>query len=115
MSGFERITIGSLLQKLVSIVVVALVMAPPAANAESLLLLHKEEGSHLVAEAVRQKVKRPADICLDENGDLVIRHSGILLTLARTPPDEIIERLRIAQRQDCRSISDISLKISFLF
>ena len=115
MSGFERITIGSLLQKLVSIVVVALFMAPPAANAESLLLLHKEDGSHLVAEAVRQKVKRPADICLGENGDLVIRHGGILLTLAHTPPDEIIERLRIAQRQDCRSISDISLKISFLF
>lgn len=115
MSGFERITIGSLLQKLIPIVVVALFMTPPAANAESLLLLHKAGESHLVAEAVRQTVKRPVDICLDENGDLVIRHSGILLTLAHTPPDEIIERLRTAQRQDCRSISDVSLKISFLF
>ncbi|MHB8123244.1 MAG: hypothetical protein ACYDG4_13940 [Desulfuromonadaceae bacterium] len=115
MSGFERITIGSLLQKLVSIVVVALIMAPPAANAESLLLLHNAGGNHLVAEAVNPPVRRPMDICLDENGDLVIRQSNVTLTLAHTPPDEIIERLRIAQRQDCPPLSGISLKISFLF
>lgn len=114
MSGFEKITIGSLFQKLFSVVAVALFLTPSAADAESLLLLHKG-GSHLVPETVRQTVKKPAEICLDENGDLVIKHSGILLTLAHTPPDEIIERLRIAQRQDFRSISDISLKISFLF
>ena len=115
MSGFERITIGSLLQKLVSIVVVALIMAPPTANAESLLLLHNAGDNHLVAEAVNPPARRPMDICLDENGDLVIRQSNVTLTLAHTPPDEIIERLRIAQRQDCPPLSGISLKISFLF
>jgi len=61
MSDFERITIGSLLQKLISIVAVALFMAPPAVGAESLLLLHKAEENHLVAEAVRQTAKRPVD------------------------------------------------------
>jgi len=90
-------------------------MAPPAANAESHLLLHRAGESHLVAEAVRQKVKRPVDICLDKNGDLIIRHSDVSLTLAHTQPDEIIERLRIAQRQDFPPLSGISLKISFLF
>ena len=115
MAGFERKTIGSLLQKLVSIVVVTLVITPPAASAESLLLLHNAGGSHLVAEAVSPSVKRPMDICLDEKGDLVIRQSNVTLTLAHTPPDEIIERLRIAQRQDCPPLSGISLKISFLF
>jgi len=115
MSDFERITIGSLLQKLISIVAVALFMAPPAVGAESLLLLHKAEENHLVAEAVRQTAKRPVDLGVGGAGDLLVRRSGILRPLAHTPPDEIIERLRIAQRQDCRSISDISLKVSFLF
>ncbi|MDD2271205.1 MAG: hypothetical protein PHP95_16045 [Desulfuromonadaceae bacterium] len=115
MADFKKKLSVSLLQKSIYIVAVLLFMTPSAADAESLLLLHKEGGSPLVAEAVRQTVKRPVDICLNENGDLVIRRSDVLLTLAHTPPDEIIERLQITQRQDCRSISDISLKISFLF
>lgn len=115
MAGFERIATGSLFQKMISIVAVALFITPPAVNAESLLLLHNAGGNNQVAETVRPSVKAPVGICLDGNGDLVLRHSGVMLTLAHTPPDEIIERLRIAQRQDCPSLTGISLKFSFLF
>lgn len=115
MSGFERIAFASLIEILIIIIVVALFMTPSAADAESLLLLHNTGENRLVVEAARSAAKRPVDICVNDNGDLVIRRSDVLLTLAHTPPDEIIERLQITQRQDCRSISDISLKISFLF
>lgn len=114
MSEFERRTIGSSLKQWIPVVALALFMVPSVTNAEPLLLLLNDP----VPEAVRQTVKRPVDICLNENGDLVIRCSNVLMTLAYSPPNGVIEpqeRIRIAQRQDNSSISGISLKFSFPF
>jgi hypothetical protein len=115
---FERKTNGSFFRQLISVVSVALFMAPSVTNAEQLLLLYNAGTSLSVPETARQTVKRPVDICLNENGDLVIQRGDVSLTMAYSPPDGIIEpqeRIRIAQRQNCPSISGISLKVSFLF
>lgn len=118
MSYFERKTIGSFLKQLIPVIALVFFIAPSAINAAPLLLLHNAGGNHSVPETAQQAVKGPVDICLNENGDLVIRRSDVSLTMAYSPPNEIIEpqeRIRIVQRQDCPSISGISLKISFLF
>lgn len=119
MADSEMRTIGSCIKKLISVLALTLCIAPSASAAESLLLLlHNEADNNFVPEIVRQTVKRPVDFSLNENGDLVMRHRDISLTLAYSPPNDVIEpqeQLRIAQRQDCPSISGISLKISFLF
>lgn len=118
MSDLERKTISPFLKKLISFVMPALLITPSATNAELLLQLHDAWDSHPVPEISRQAVKRPVEVCLNENGDLEIRRSDVLLTMAYTPPNDIIEpqeRLRIAQRQDCPSISGISLKVGFRF
>lgn len=111
-------TIGSFIKQLIPVFAITLIMAPFVSYAEPLLLLHYEVSSYPVPEITRQVVKRPVDFSLNENGDLVIRHRDVSFTMAYSPPDEVIkpqERIRIAQRQDCPSISGISLKISFLF
>ena len=118
MLDFERKTNGSFFRQFISGVAVALFMAPSVTNAEQLLLLYNAGTSLSVPETARQTVKRPADICLNENGDLVIQRGDVSLTMAYSPPDGIIEpqeRIRIVQRQNCPSISGISLKVSFLF
>lgn len=118
MSEFERKTIGSFLKRLISVAAVALFMAPSVTNAEQLLLLNNAGASYPVPETARQTVKRPVDICLNENGDLMIQRGDVSLTMAYSPPDGVIEpqeRIRIVQRQNCPSISGISLKVSFLF
>jgi hypothetical protein len=118
MLDFGRKTNGSFFSQLISVVSVALFMAPTVTNAEQLLLLYNAETRLSVPETARQTVKRPTDICLNENGDLVIQRGDVSLTMAYSPPDGIIEpqeRIRIAQRQNCPSISGISLKVSFLF
>ena len=118
MSGFERKTLGSFLNRLIPVVALALCMAPSAVNAEPLLLLYNEWGRYPVPEAARPAVKRPVDVGLNDNGDLVIRNSDVSLTMAYSPPTDVIEpreRIRVAQRMDTPSISGISLKVSFPF
>ena len=115
---FERKTNGPFFKQLISVVAVVLFMAPSVTTAEQLLLLYNAGASLAVPETARQTVKRPGDICLNENGDLVIQRGDVSLTMAYSPPDGVIEpqeRIRIAQRQNCPSISGISLKVSFLF
>jgi len=118
MSRFERIATGSFLKKLIPVVALALFMAPSVTNAELLLQTHDVWGSHPAPETSRQTVRRPVDICLNENGDLVIRRSDVWLTVAYAPPNYVIEpqeRLRIAQRLDFPSLSGIILKLSLQF
>lgn len=118
MFGFEIKTTYSLFKQLLSVVVLTLMMIPSVSHAEPLLLLHAEIERFHASEHVRLAAKRPVDIFLNENGDLVIRRRDVSMTMAYSPPNEIIEpqeRIRIAQRQDCPSISGISLKISLLF
>ena len=106
------------LKHVLAVLAVALLMAPSITNAESLLLLHDAGGSHPVPEVALQTVKRLVDICLNENGDLVIRRGDVSLTMGYTPPDEVVEpqeRIKIVQRQNCPSLSGISVKVSFLF
>ncbi len=103
---------------MISAVMLATFIAPSSVNAELLLQLHDAWDTPPVPEVSRQTVKRQADICLNENGDLMIRRSDVSLTMAYNPPNEIIdpkERLRIAQRLDCPIISGISLKLSLPF
>ena len=119
MPDFEMRSIGSCIKQLIPVVVLTLLfMVPSASNAELQLVLHNDVGTYPVPEIVRQAVKRPMDVSINENGDLVIRHRDVSLTVAYSPPDEFIEpqeRLRIAQRQDCPAISGLSLKIGFPF
>jgi hypothetical protein len=118
MLDFERKTIGSFIKQLFSVAAVALFVAPSVTNAEQLLLLYNAEVSLFVPEAVRQTVKRPVDICLNENGDLMILRGDVSLTMAYNPPDGVIdprERSRTVLRQNCPSNSGISLKANFLF
>ncbi len=116
MSGFARRIICSF--PMISAVMLATFIAPSSANAELLLQLHDAWATPPVPEVSRQTVKRQTDISLNENGDLMIRRSEVSLTMAYNPPNEIIdpkERLRIAQRLDCPTISGISLKLSLPF
>lgn len=118
MTVFEIKIVRPILKQLVPVIAAVIFMAPSIAEAEQLLLLYNAAGYGIVSEIAQQAVKRSADICLNENGDLVIRRGGISLVMAYSPPDEIIEpqeRIRIVQRQNCPSISGISLKVSFLF
>lgn len=117
MSVFERKAIGSF-TKLLPFVAAAVLMTPTASKAELLLLLREAADSRPVPEITLKTVKRAVDICLDENGDLVMKRGNVSLTMAYRPPDEFIEpqeRIRIVQRQDCPAISGISLKVSLLF
>lgn len=118
MSDFESRTIGSFLKRLIPVVALAIFTAPSASYAEPLLLLHNEVWSLPVPEIARKTVKPPLNICLDEKGDLVIRHSDVSLALAYTPSNVVFEpqeRLTIAQRMVCPTTGGIFLKVSFLF
>ncbi len=93
-------------------------MAPSITNAGSLLLLLHHDVVAPPPVTPRQTPKRSTDIGLNENGDLVIQQQDVSLTMAYSPPDDIVnpqERIRMIQRQNCPSINGISLKVSFLF
>ncbi len=118
MSVFVRKTIGPLRTLLLPAVSVAVFMASSAANAEQLPWPLNAADNRPVPEIALQTVKRTVDICLNENGDLMIRRKGVSLTMAYSPSEEFIEpqeRIRAAQRQNCPAISGISLKISLMF
>ena len=104
--------------QLITVVILILFTVPSTSHAEPLLLLHTEIDRINAPGNVRQAIKRPVDIFLNKNGDLVVRRRGVSMTMAYSPPNEIIEpqeRIRIAQQQDCPSISGVSLKISLMF
>lgn len=104
--------------KLIPVVALTLFTIPYASHAEPLLLLHADIDRFNAPVNVRQAIKRPVDIFLNKNGDLVVQRRTVSMTMAYNPPNEIIEpqeRIRVAQQQDCPSISGISLKISLLF
>jgi len=104
--------------QLTRVVILILFIVPSTSHAEPLLLLHTEIDRFNAPGNVRQAIKRPMDVFLNKNGDLVVQRRGVLMTMAYRPPNEIIEpqeRISIAQQQDCPSISGISLKISLLF
>ena len=118
MSGFFENAICSVFTQLILFVALVLFIAPSAADAELLLQLHDVWSGTAVPDATRQTARRPVDSCTKSNADLAIRGRDVSLTMAYTPPGEIIEpqeRIRIVQRQDCPSISGISLKLSLQF
>ena len=86
--------------------------------AEEFLVLHNPAHSVTPAAPVRQNVKRPVTVGLNENGDLILRHSEVSVVVAYNPSTDLIEpqeRIRMAQRQENPAISGISFKVSFLF
>jgi len=114
----EEVSNVALITKLSALMALVLLMTPSLVSADQLLLMYNSVIRPPVLEADRQTIKRPVDMSLNENGDLVIRRGDVSLTVAYSPPDEVIEpqeRIRIAQRQNCPSMSGISLKVSFLF
>jgi hypothetical protein len=118
MLDLESKTICSLFMKLIPAVALAFFTIPSASHAEPLLLLHTEMNRFNATVNVRQAIKRPVDIFFNKNGDLVVQRRTVSMTMAYNPLNELIEpqeRIRIAQQQDCPSISGISLKISLLF
>ena len=118
MSGFTGTAIVSFLKQVIPIAILALFMAPYAAEAELLLQLHDDWSRNSVPETPRQTLKRPVVSCLNGIGDLFMRQRDVSLSMAYTPANDIIEpqgRLRIAQKQDCPSINGISLKLSMKF
>lgn len=118
MSVFERITIDSFRMLLLTIIAAAAFMAPTVSHAEKIPLMLEPADRRPVPEITLHTVKRTMDVGLNENGDLMIKRGDVALIMAYNPPEGFIEpqeRIRIAQRQDCPSISGISLKASFLF
>jgi len=75
MSGLDRKTIGTFLVQLISVVALALFMAPSAAVAKPRPPLHDSGGNAPAPESSRQKARRTVKVCLNESGDLVIRRS----------------------------------------
>lgn len=117
MSGSERRSFGSLLKQFTPIIALLILLAPSVVIADPFLMLHNE-GNVPIHEAERPSIRKALSIGLNENGDLVIRHSDVSLIMAYNPPNDIVtpqERIRNAQRQDNPAINGISLKISLLF
>ena len=115
MSDSERRLFGILFTPVIALTIF---WAPLMAFADPFLMLHNEASISPSHETGRQAIKRSVTVGLNDNGDLMIRHSDVSLVMAYNPPNDIIsyqERIRIAQRQDCPAISGISLKVSLLF
>ena len=121
MSGFASFSSVSCLKKWFAAFTLGAVLVPVAAGADPLLLLHADIGENnlFMPEVVRVASKKAMDIGINDNGDLVIKHKTVMMTVAYNPPAEVIdpkERIRIAQQQqDCPPISGLSLKLSFRF
>ena len=114
MSDSVKRSFGSLTH----IIALVIIFVPTMVFADPYLMLHNDVNLSPVHVTDRQTDKRSVTVGLNENGDLMIRHSDVSLTVAYNPPTEIIdhqERIRVAQRQDNLAISGISLKISLLF
>jgi len=118
MTFLEEVTSVALITKLRALFVLVILMTPSLVNADQLLLMYNPVVKPSVRELGRQTIKPPVDMSLNENGDLVLRRGDVSLTVAYSPPDEVVEpqeRIRIAQRQNCPPLSGISIKVSFLF
>lgn len=104
----------------ISIIAIPILITLTASNAlaEPFLLLYKSGFNIPSSTIAQQKIKQPATVGLNDNGDLVIRKRDVSVTIAYNPPAEIVEpqeRIRVAQKQDTPSISGISLRISLFF
>lgn len=102
----------------VSIIALIIFIAPSIACSDQILMLHTDSCLSPAPEAVKNTTKRSLSIGLNENGDLMMSHRDVSLIMAYNPPSEVIdqqERIKNVQKQDCPSISGISLKVSFLF
>lgn len=118
MSILEKRTTGPFRKLLLPVLSAALFMVSAAAGAEQFPLPHTSPDTPHVPEITLQSAKRTEDISLNENGDLMMRCGGILLSMACSPPDEFIDpqkRIRIDQRQNNPALIGISLKVSFMF
>jgi len=92
-------------------------LASPAL-AEPLLLLNNGWNYTRRIDLTRLKMKQQDGVCLNENGDLVIRNGDISLTLAYNPVKDMLEPQKGAdktRKEDNSSISGISIKLAFLF
>ena len=118
MSDSGRSSFASRLTQLFFIMALICYVAPSIAGAEPFLLLHTAGNPPPIHEKEGHADKSSVTVGLNENGDLTIRHSDLSLVVAYNPPSDVIdpqERLRMAQRQDCPTISGISIKVSLLF
>jgi len=113
-----RNTFSKWLKQFAPLVSLTILLLPAMACADSFLMLHNGKDTSPSHETAKQTIKRSVTVGLNENGDLMIRHSDISLVMAYNPPNDIVdyqERIKIAQRQDCPTINGISLKVSLLF
>lgn len=103
---------------LFSLIALLFIATPATAEPLMLMKLHSVRNDVQWLDTTHLTVKRQSVVSLDDNGDMVIRCGEISLTVAYSPPNEIVEpqeRTRISQRQDCPSISGISIRVAFLF
>ena len=117
MLGFERKTIDFFLIRIILAVGLTLVMPPSTSNAEPLVLQNNLRDNISAPETARQNVSRSTTFLYNKNGDLVLRHSDIILTMACNPTDIIIElpdRNRLMQPSG-GFISGIRVTLSLLF
>ncbi|MDA8430044.1 MAG: hypothetical protein M0T70_12390 [Geobacteraceae bacterium] len=118
MSDSESRSYDSLLRKFIRTTALIILLAPAPACADPFLRLHNEGLLYPAHEIGGQTIKRSVTVGLNENGDLMIRHSDLSLIVAYNSPTDAIdqqERIRIAQRQDLPVINGISFKVSLLF
>ena len=118
MSDSESRPYDSLLRRFIHATALIILLAPALACADPYLMLHNEGILYPAHEIGGQAIKHSVTVGLNENGDLMIRHSDLSLIVAYNSPNDVIdqqERIRIAQRQDLPVINGISLKVSLLF
>ena len=115
MALVEKKTIAVFRSLCIPVAALTLLLSPPAASAEQLLLLQTQPVERTsLPEAPRQPDSRLLDFCLDGNGDLAIRRGAVALVVAYSALDDVIEqqeRSRSARLQR----SGISFKVSLLF
>jgi hypothetical protein len=110
--------IGSVLKRLMIIVVPGFLLSPAACYAESLKLSYALVKENFTSAAVVREVKKPAEqrsfLSMDENGDVVLRSGNISLVVAYNSADDVQryqDRPRDTQPLERPLMNGISLRL----
>jgi len=114
--------IGSVLKRLILIVVLSLLLSPAAVYAESLKLLYAVDAeahrSIPAVKAVKKTAEQRGLIGVDERGDVVLRSGNVSLIMAYNSADDVQrfqDRARGIQPIERPLMNGISLTICCVF
>ena len=118
MSSLPGNSLVPLLKRYVPFVLILLSLVVTPAMAEQHFQWHPETNNQQPLNTVWLNIKQQAVIGLNHNGDMVIRHGDISLTLAYNPANEMMKRqenILVSQSQDSPSLSGLSIMVAFMF